>query len=139
MCAQPADATTTASRRRAVPPGPGVTDFGSRKAAKMTPMDHRKAYLFAIGARSALDITGTATRRDCLFPAALWQTMDAEAVVAYDVARTMARFGLSARCGQDAVTAGRDIDELPAGCSDGALPRRLPLRHVTATHATIRH
>jgi hypothetical protein len=97
-----------------------------------------KSHAYAVGARSAIDISGMATLHDGLCHASRWHTMDAEATIAYDLARVMARFGLSARCGRDAVVAGQDIDQLPAGCTDGTVPRRLPLRHVTATHTSIR-
>jgi|GEM_PF-5589921 hypothetical protein len=104
----------------------------------MTTMNLTKVRAYTVGARSAFDIFGIATRRDDLFPPPRWRTMDAEATIAYDLARVMARFGLSARCGRDAVVARQDIDQLPTGCTDGAVPRRLPLRHVTATHTAIR-
>ena len=104
----------------------------------MSPMNLVKGYARAIGARSSFDISGMAVRRDSLFPAPRWRTLDAEATVAYDLARVMVRFGLSAKCGADALAAGQEIAALPAGCTNGAVPRRLPLRHVTATHAAVR-
>jgi len=101
-------------------------------------MTRSEAHAYAVGARSAIDISGMATLRDGPFAEHRWNTMDAESTIAYGFARVLARFGLSAKCSRDAVAAGQNIDALPAGCTNGALPRKLPLRHVTATHTAIR-
>lgn len=95
-------------------------------------------YAFLIGAGSTVDLSGSTVMREGPFDAPLWQRMDDEAIVGSSLARVMARFGDAARCGRDALISGEDLDTLAAGCTDGALPRRLPLRHVTTTHAAIR-
>jgi len=102
-------------------------------------MPKMKAYAYAVGARSAFDIAGTSTLCGALFSAPRRRTADADAAIANDFGLVMARFGLSAKCARNAIASGQDIDRLPVGCTDGELPRRLPLRHVTARHTTVRH
>jgi hypothetical protein len=103
-----------------------------------SPPKRRRSRAFALGARSALDLAGTGLLSSSLFPLPRWETVDAEAAIAGDLARVMSRFGMSAQCGGEALANGEDINRLPPGCTDGVVPRRLPLRHVTATHSTIR-
>ncbi len=74
-----------------------------------------------------------ATLRDGLFPRPLAENLNASEAVAHDWGRAMTCFYRSYLCGRDAVIAEQDIEQLPAGCADGA-PRKLPLRHVTETH-----
>lgn len=104
----------------------------------MLTMSKKISYPFAVGARSALDLSGTTVIYDGIFPPPRWRTVDPEGAIAGDLGRVMARFGSSAKCSSEALIAGEDVDHLPAGCTDGTVPRRLPLRHVTATHATTR-
>jgi hypothetical protein len=91
----------------------------------------------ARGARSAFDVSGLGLLRDGLFPAPAWTTLDPWRAVARDMARVIDRFGRGAACARRALLAGDDIDRLPAGCVQGVEPYRLPLRHVTATHASV--
>jgi hypothetical protein len=92
----------------------------------------------ARGVQSAVDLTGLHILRDGLFRPPAWTRTDPAGAIAQDMGRVMARFGMSAKCGREALANGQDINRLPLGCTDGAVPRRLPLRHVTATHSTIR-
>jgi len=102
------------------------------------PLSKARQYLVrARGAQSAVDLTGLRILRDGLFPPPAWTRTDPAGAIAGDLARVLARFGMSAKCGGEALASGEDINHLPPGCTDGAVPRRLPLRHVTATHSTI--
>jgi hypothetical protein len=107
-------------------------------AATIATMMRSKAHAYAVGSRSAVDISGMTTLIKGPFADRCWDNMDAESTVAYGFGRVMALFGLSARCGRDAIATRQDIDALPEGCTNGAVPRKLPLRHVTATHTAIR-
>jgi hypothetical protein len=92
---------------------------------------------WAVGARSAFDLTGGSVASDGLFPAPAWKTLDAPGAIARDMGRVRVGFRRSLACASRAVAAGDNIDDLPVGCTEDVEPYRLPLRQVTPTDVSI--
>ena len=78
----------------------------------------RRRLVFALGARSAFDISGLGMLRAGLFDAGDDSWADPSDAVARDMARVMHTFRRSVQCGARALADGTSIDELEPGCSE---------------------
>lgn len=92
-----------------------VATLISGNGRKRPQQQRRRA--FALGARSAFDLSGMGTLRWDLFGAPPEESNGPSEMVIGDLARVLRTFGLSLQRGQRAVAAGRSVDDLEPGCT----------------------